>query len=287
MSIRRNGRASSLARTACALACVALLAAAAGASHAASTPHAAPTAAPNASASKGPLTKSYLLGALRRGRPRKSELVRLVKRRGVSFELTNKDERQLSAAGATPELLETLRDNYRPPGYIPPVLVATPHPPAISTIRADPVLIPPGEGGGVGSGVGTGNGVGTGGGIGTGSGIGPGRGGLVGETGPADRAAHPDTFTPSEVTRKAIIVSKPEPGYTEEARRNNTSGTVRLRVILTASGEVSNITVVKGLPDGLSEKAVAAARQMRFKPAEKDGRAVSQWALIEYNFNLY
>ncbi|HEV7893576.1 MAG TPA: energy transducer TonB [Pyrinomonadaceae bacterium] len=277
MSIQRNGRASSLAR---ALACVVMLAAAAGAGHAASTPHAPPTAATNARASKGPLTKSYLLGALRRGRPRKSELVRLVKRRGVSFELTDKDERQLRAAGATLELLETLRDNYRPPGGIPPVLVATPHPPAISTIRADPVLIPPGEGGGVGLGPGSGTGPGRGGGVGPGTGSG-------GGTGHTDKAAHPDTFTPSEVTKKAVIISKPEPGYTEEARKNNTSGTVRLRVILTASGEVTNITVVKGLPDGLSEKAIAAARQMRFKPAEKDGRAVSQWALIEYNFYIY
>jgi TonB family protein len=257
-----------------------MLAAAAGAGHAASTPHAPPTAATNARASKGPLTKSYLLGALRRGRPRKSELVRLVKRRGVSFELTDKDERQLRAAGATLELLETLRDNYRPPGGIPPVLVATPHPPAISTIRADPVLIPPGEGGGVGLGPGSGTGPGRGGGVGPGTGSG-------GGTGHTDKAAHPDTFTPSEVTKKAVIISKPEPGYTEEARKNNTSGTVRLRVILTASGEVTNITVVKGLPDGLSEKAIAAARQMRFKPAEKDGRAVSQWALIEYNFYIY
>ena len=276
MSTKRTERASSsLTNAARALACVVMLAAAADARHAASHTRTLPTPAPNARAAQRPLSKSYLLGALRRGRPRKSELVRLVKRRGVSFELTDKDERQLSAAGATPALLEALRDNYRPPGGVPPILVATPHPPAISSIRADPVLLPPGEGGGVG----TGSGPGRGGGVGPGSG--------TAGTSPADRAAHPDVFTPSELTRKAIITSKPEPGYTEEARKNNTSGTVRLRVILNASGEVTNITVVKRLPDGLSEKAVAAARQIRFKPAEKDGRAVSQWASIEYNFYLY
>jgi hypothetical protein len=44
---------------------------------------------------------------------------------------------------------------------------------------------------------------------------------------------------------------------------------------------------VSGLPYGLTEKAIAAARQIRFQPAMKDGRAVSQFIQIEYNFNLY
>jgi TonB family protein len=257
MSTQRTERASSLSRAALALACVALLTAAADARHAATTPHASPTAAPNARASKGPLTKSYLLGALRRGRPKKSELVRLVKRRGVSFELTAVDESELRAAGATPALLSAVRAYYSPP-----------HLPVPAAIMADPVLLPPPEVHSVpsGKGVGTGSGGGSGG---------------------ADRAARPDTFTPGEVTRKAIILYKPQPGFTEEARRNNVSGVVILRVTLAANGEVTNITVVRGLPDGLSEKAITAARQLRFKPAEKDGRAVSQLATIEYNFYLY
>lgn len=285
MSIQRNGRASSpLARAARALACVALLAAAADARLVASHARTSPTPASNARGAQRPLSKSYLLGALRRGRPRKSELVRLVKRRGVSFEMTDKVERQLTAAGATPELLEALSAYYSPPGDVPPILTVTPHPPAISPIHADPVLVRPGEGGGLGPGSGTG--PGRGGGIGTGNGVGTGTG-SGGGTSPADRAAHPDVFITSEVTKRAAITFKPEPGYTEEARKNNTSGTVRLRVILTASGEVTNIIVVKGLPDGLSEKAVVAAKRIRFKPAEKDGRAVSQWALLEYNFYIY
>ncbi|MBD0373542.1 MAG: energy transducer TonB, partial [Pyrinomonadaceae bacterium] len=47
------------------------------------------------------------------------------------------------------------------------------------------------------------------------------------------------------------------------------------------------IRAVKGLPDGLTEKAIAAARQIKFVPAQKDGRNVSQYIQIEYNFNLY
>src|ERR671939_458012 len=36
-----------------------------------------------------------------------------------------------------------------------------------------------------------------------------------------------------------------------------------------------------------AEAAVAAARSIKFIPAQKDGRAVSQYVTIEYNFNIY
>ena len=71
------------------------------------------------------------------------------------------------------------------------------------------------------------------------------------------------------------------------ARKNNVTGVVRLRAILSASGAVTNITTVKSLPDGLTEKAIAAARQIKFRPAQKDGRTVSQYVVLEYNFNIY
>jgi protein TonB len=89
------------------------------------------------------------------------------------------------------------------------------------------------------------------------------------------------------VTRKALITFKPEPGFTEDARKNNVTGLVRLRAILSASGEVTSVSVIKGLPDGLTEKAITAAKQIRFRPAQKDGRTVSQFVVLEYNFNIY
>jgi TonB family protein len=94
-------------------------------------------------------------------------------------------------------------------------------------------------------------------------------------------------FTPKEVTRKAVIVYKPEPGFTEEARRDNVTGAVRLRAVLSSTGRVTNIAVVNWLRDGLTEKAIQAARHILFFPAEKDGRAVSQYVVLEYSFNIY
>lgn len=91
-------------------------------------------------------------------------------------------------------------------------------------------------------------------------------------------------YTAKEVTTKARLIYKPEPTFTEEARRNHTSGTLVLRVVFSKTGEVTNIQVVVGLPDGLTERAINAARGIKFVPATKDGNAVSMWMQLEYNF---
>ena len=89
------------------------------------------------------------------------------------------------------------------------------------------------------------------------------------------------------VTRKAIVVSKPEPSYSDEARQAGITGTVVIRAVLSSSGEVTNMNVVRGLPKGLTEHAMAAARHLKFIPAIKDGRFVSYYVQLEYNFGLY
>ena len=94
-------------------------------------------------------------------------------------------------------------------------------------------------------------------------------------------------FNGKDVNTKARVLSKPEPQYTEEARKNQVTGTVVLRAVFTSGGQVTNIRAVSGLPYGLTERAIAAARQIRFTPATKDGRPVSMYIQLEYNFNLY
>jgi outer membrane biosynthesis protein TonB len=53
------------------------------------------------------------------------------------------------------------------------------------------------------------------------------------------------------------------------------------------TGRVTNIRTVSGLPYGLTEKAINAARKIYFLPAIKDGRRVPQYIRVEYNFNIY
>ena len=90
-----------------------------------------------------------------------------------------------------------------------------------------------------------------------------------------------------EVEQKMRIASKPEPSYTEEARKEKVMGTVVLRASFSWWGEVDQINVVGGLPHGLTERAILAAKQIKFVPARKDDKFVSMWVLLEYNFNLY
>jgi len=93
-------------------------------------------------------------------------------------------------------------------------------------------------------------------------------------------------FRTNQVMSRAVITSKPEPGFTEEALDNDVFGVVRLRAVLNSKGEVTNISVVKGLPDGLTRNAIDAVKQIRFTPARRYGHAVSQYITLEYYFGF-
>ena len=83
------------------------------------------------------------------------------------------------------------------------------------------------------------------------------------------------------------IKSKPQPQYTEEARRHQIIGTVLLRAVFHSSGQIKDVCVVEGLPYGLTRKAVQAAYKIKFEPVMKDGYPVSVTRYIEYSFSLY
>src|SRR5262245_3271828 len=75
--------------------------------------------------------------------------------------------------------------------------------------------------------------------------------------------------------------------YTEEARDNVIHGTVALNVVFRSNGSISDIKVVTGLPYGLSESAIDAARKVRFEPGLKDGQPVSVRGILEFAFHMY
>ena len=97
----------------------------------------------------------------------------------------------------------------------------------------------------------------------------------------------PVAYIGREVDTKARLLSKPEPNYTVAARDKQIVGTVILKAVFASSGKVTNIRVVQGLPNGLTERAIEAARKIKFVPATKEGKYVSMWMQLEYNFNLY
>ena len=96
-----------------------------------------------------------------------------------------------------------------------------------------------------------------------------------------------EVFAGRDVTTKVKLISKPEPQYTEEARRSLVTGRVVLRAVFAGDGQVKHIRVVRAVPDGLTEAAISAAKRIRFVPAIKDGKPVSMWMILEYNFSLF
>lgn len=195
-----------------------------------------------------------------------------------------------------------------------PPAIKSPHLPVAVVSKGDPALFPPttppvfgvpnskskepssGPGTGDGIGNGSGNNIGSGNGSGYGKGegynIGGGSGKLGGGGGGGGNGGNGEedykrVFKTNEVTQKVRILSKPEAQFTEDARKNQTMGTVTLKLVFNASGQVTNISAINGLPNGLTEKAIEAARQIKFSPAMKNGHAVSMYGKIEYAFNIY
>lgn len=98
----------------------------------------------------------------------------------------------------------------------------------------------------------------------------------------------PDTaFSSKQVDRKFVLIQKPEPSYTEQARQAQITGVVVLKAVLSANGSVLNIEAKSGLVFGLTDRAIEAARRIKFIPAEKDGKFVATAVTLEYHFNLY
>ena len=86
---------------------------------------------------------------------------------------------------------------------------------------------------------------------------------------------------------KLRILSKPTPGYTEAARSENVEGSVVLSVTFLASGNIGAVSAVKTLPNGLTERAISAAKEIEFEPATENGQPVSVTKQVEYTFSIY
>ncbi len=129
----------------------------------------------------------------------------------------------------------------------------------------------PGFGGGIGSGQGTGIGSGKGGGLGPGEGAGTGGG----------------VYSVGGNVSAPIPIYKPEPPYSEQARKAKYQGTVVLWVVVNAQGNVTDAQVVKPLGMGLDENALTTVKTWKFKPAMRNGTPVPVRVMVEVSFRLF
>ncbi len=138
----------------------------------------------------------------------------------------------------------------------------------------------PGRGGGIGTGVGPSQGGGVGTSLGNRRGIG----------GCPEPPCGGDDDAPAIRRGETVgvkILAQPRASYTDAARQAGIQGKVVLRVTLQADGSVGSISAVSGLPNGLTERAIAAARSIRFEPAKRNGVPYSVTRTIEYSFTIY
>ncbi|HKS29985.1 MAG TPA: TonB family protein [Pyrinomonadaceae bacterium] len=103
-----------------------------------------------------------------------------------------------------------------------------------------------------------------------------------------DESGNPvQVYTSREVETKAKITSRPLPLYPRGLRGSGIQGTIVIRAVFAADGKVKSIRVVSGLPGGVNQSVIQAARHIKFIPATLNGKPVAQRIQIEYNFQLY
>ncbi len=95
-----------------------------------------------------------------------------------------------------------------------------------------------------------------------------------------------EVFTPSEVTKKAEVLFRPEADY-HASGSDSIAFEVKLRLVLCPRGYTSNIEILSKAPDDFIEKVVEAARNIRFIPGEKDGKRVAQYITVVYSHRVY
>lgn len=127
-----------------------------------------------------------------------------------------------------------------------------------------------GTGGRVGAGQGEGNGEGVGSGLGAGSGGGTGGG----------------AYRPGTGIDAPRLLHEVKADYSESARRRRIEGDVELEIVVNRDGSVGQVTVTKGLGDGLDQRAVAAVRQWQFSPARRRGEPIDVIVEVSVEFKL-
>jgi TonB family protein len=84
------------------------------------------------------------------------------------------------------------------------------------------------------------------------------------------------------------VIKEVKPDYTDEAKAARIQGTVWVKAVVQADGDVGDVRVTRSLDTefGLDKAAVAAAKQWKFKPGTKDGKPVAVEVTIELTFTL-
>jgi TonB family protein len=131
------------------------------------------------------------------------------------------------------------------------------------------------------------NGRGKYGGIGDGEGpgVGPGKGPGYGPG--SDGGCCGGIFTVGNGVTAPVPIYKPEPAYSEEARKAKFGGTLTLWIVVDPQGNVRDVQLVKPLGMGLDEEAMKTVRTWKFKPGLRQHVPVAVRVMVEVSFRLF
>ncbi|MGE5186014.1 MAG: energy transducer TonB [Acidobacteriota bacterium] len=87
--------------------------------------------------------------------------------------------------------------------------------------------------------------------------------------------AAPAAIAAAEATKLPLPQGRCFGKYTDEAKTAGVEGTVVLDLIVGEDGRAREIQIKQGLPHGLTEAAIAALKECRFSPGERDGKPVA------------
>ncbi len=110
-------------------------------------------------------------------------------------------------------------------------------------------------------------------------------GGVVGGTGPGTGEGEP--LRVGGDVKPPQLINKVEPSYPEAARKARMEGVVILEAIITASGAVEEVKVLKSVNPLLDAAATRAVQQWKYRPATLNGRAVRVYLTVTVTFNLH
>ena len=96
------------------------------------------------------------------------------------------------------------------------------------------------------------------------------------------------TVGPGAGVTSPQAIKEVKPVYTARALQAKIQGSVWLKAVVLANGDVGDVTVTKSLDaeHGLDDEAINALRQWKFKPGSKDGKAVAVEVTVEMTFTL-
>ncbi|MBC7360709.1 MAG: TonB family protein [Candidatus Aminicenantes bacterium] len=105
---------------------------------------------------------------------------------------------------------------------------------------------------------------------------------------PVQKPKTGDLVPLSMVDVEPKVIKTVEPVYPEADRRMGIKGNVILNVLISETGEVLDVVVIRGIRGSvaLEKEAINAVKKWKFLPAEKDGVKVRVWKPITIGFGL-